>query len=49
MRRLWLGLLFADLARLDSLTELIVNFSLAPAREQQGVAAPRPDERDSFL
>jgi hypothetical protein len=49
MRRLWLGLLFADLASLDSLTELVVNFSLAPAREQQGLAAPRPDEGDSFL
>jgi len=48
-RSFWLGLYFADLDRLDSLTDLVVASVLAPARAQQGLHEPRPNEADSFL
>ena len=48
-RSFWLGLYFADLDSLDSLTDLVVTSALTPAREQQGLPGPRPHEADGFL
>lgn len=48
-KRLWLALHFAPLVDLASITRIVVDFALAPAREAWGLPAPRSDERDDFL
>jgi hypothetical protein len=48
-RRLWLSLHFADLSDVESLTRLVADLCVAPARVAWGLAEPRPEERDDFL